>query len=73
MVAYEVVDLTSNHQNRQQTLIHRNQSSGYQESLKEPPTQAQSKVFYLTSTSVNHISPGTKKPWSRPSQNLLTT
>ena len=61
------------HQNRQQTLIQRNQSSGYQESLKEPPTRAQSKVFYLTSTSVNHISPGTKKPGSRRSQKLRNT
>ena len=54
------------HQNHQQTLIQRNQSSGYQESLKEPPTRAQSKVFYLTSTSVNHISPGTKKTFWPP-------
>ena len=61
------------HQNRQQTLIQRNQSSSYQESLKEPPTRAQSKVFYLTSTSVNYISPGTKSPSSAWSQNLRNT
>ena len=56
-----------------QTLTQRNQSSSYQGSLKGPPPRAQSKVFYLTSTSVTYISPGTKNPVVSRSQNVWNT
>ena len=61
------------HHTCRQTLTQRNQSSSYQESLEGPPPRAQSKVFYLTSTSVTYISPGTKNRRKAWSQNLRNT